>query len=139
MTNILNGRVRAAPAPAATETTNGQQLTELPVLDLTGKDLNDFATYARKVSSGGEQDFRLPLSSLMAGAGSSQQYPIVDNKAQMRTLTPTAAKERCDCLGGTTPFDNKGGKYITVASTDADNDGDRIRPNDFRGFVWYKW
>jgi len=141
MTNTLNGHPRTVGTPSASPTTTttggqqGQQLTELPVLDLAGKNLNDYATYVRKVPAGGTLDFRIPLGSLIAASSHS----VVQNKAQMRTLTPVAANERCDCLGGVVPFDNQGGMYVTVQSTAADNDGDRIRPTDFRGFVWFKW
>lgn len=142
MTNTLNGRSRtvgtpsaATPAPTVTDEQLGQQLTELPVLDLAGKDLNDYATYVRKIPGGGTLDFRLPLGSLIA----TSAHSVVQNKVQLRTLTPVAANDRCDCLGGVVPFDNQGGMYVTVQSTAADNDGDRIRPNDFRGFVWFKW
>jgi len=138
MTNTRNRHTRAAAAPAPTAVTDdppSQQLTELPVLDLAGKDLNDYATYARKIPSGGTQDFRIPIASLFA----TSQHTVVENKAQMRTLTPVAANERCDCLGGVVPFDNQGEMYVTRQSSDADNNGDRIRPTDFRGFVWFKW
>ena len=139
MTN-LNGHAvaRAAPTPAPAATNDdppGQQVTELPVLDLVGKDYNDYVLYVRKVPSGGTQDFRIPIGAVI---GQSTIFRV-SNKAQMRTLTPTSAGEECHCLGGVIPFDNQGGIYITVQSSDADNNGDRIRPTDFRGYVWYRW
>jgi hypothetical protein len=124
---------RATPTPAAQDT--GQQLTELPLLDPTGLDLQDYNTYVRKVSSGGPLDFRIALGTLIAQA----QLFIAQNKPQMRSFAPSAAYQVCFCLGGVFPNDNQGGIYFTVVSTDQDNDGDRIRPNNYIGLVWYKW
>lgn len=123
-----------APTTTATDT-GGQQLTELPLLDLTGLNLQDYNTYVRKVTSGGTQDFRIGLGTLIAQA----QIFIATNKTQMRSFAPAAAYQICFCLGGTIPNDNMGGIYFTAVSTDQDNDGDRIRPINYIGFVWYKW
>lgn len=113
----------------------GQQLTELPVLDLTGLNLQDYATYVRKVTSGGAQDFQIPLGNMIAQV----QVAVVTNKNQMRSLNPTSEYQICMCLGGNSPNDNQGGIYFTKQSTDLDNGGDRIRPSNYIGFVWYKW
>jgi hypothetical protein len=113
----------------------GQQLTELPPLDPTGLNLQDYGTYVRKLTSGGAQDFRIPLATLIAQV----QLFTATNKTQMRSFNPSAAYQLCFCLGGNIPNDNQGGIYFTAVSTDQDNGGDRIRPTNFIGFVWYKW
>lgn len=113
----------------------GQQLTELPTLEPAGLNLQDHGVYVRKLTSGGAQDFKMTLGSLTAQLTIS----VVTNKNQMRSLAPVAAYQICFCLGGNSPNDNQGGIYFTVQSTDQDNGGDRIRPNNFIGYVWYKW
>jgi hypothetical protein len=115
----------------------GTQLTDpsIPYLSPSGVNLQDYVTYVRKIPSGGTQDFKITLADIYANT----KYSVVENKQQLRTLNPAAANERCDCLGGKAAFDNQGGTYVTRQSTDQDNDGDRIRPSDFKGFVWFKW
>jgi hypothetical protein len=121
-----------AATPAAD---TGQELTELPVLDPTGLNLQDYDTYVRKVTSGGVLDFRIALATLIAQV---QVFTAV-NKTQMRGFNPSAAYQLCFCLGDAIPNDNMGGIYFTAISTDLDNGGDRIRPANYIGFVWYKW
>jgi len=134
MSNRATRANGSAAALAATEGP-GQELTELPALNPAGLNLQDYATYVRKLTTGGAQDFRIPLGDLIAQV----QLFTATNKAEMRSFTPSAAKQLCFCLGGTIPFDNQAGIYVTVVSTDQDNNGDRIRPNVFTGLVWYKW
>jgi hypothetical protein len=115
----------------------GLQLTDpsIPFLVTSGLNLQDYGTYVRKFTSGGTQDFKLTLADLVA----TNQVMVANNKDQMRTLNPQAADKVCFCKGGNVPFDNKAGIYITVQANDLDNDGDRIRPDNFIGFVWYKY
>ena len=129
---LTNGSARATTPQT---TSGGQQLTELPVLNPAGLNLQDYDTYVRKVTSGGTQDFRIALGALIAQV----QLFTATNKTQMRSFTPVAAYQLCFCLGGVFPNDNMGGIYFTAISTEADNDGDRIRPDNFQGFVWFKW
>jgi len=113
----------------------GQQLTELPPFAPAGLNLQDYGTYVRKLTSGGTQDFKATIGDLIAQA----QIFIATNKTQMRSFAPSAAYQICFCLGGNIPNDNQGGIYFTAVSTDQDNGGDRIRPGNFIGLVWYKW
>ena len=128
--------VRTQATPTATAAAQGgQQLTELPELNTAGLNLQDYAAYIRKLSSGGTLDFRMTLAALVAQI----QLFVATSKTQMRTFTPAAPYQICFCLGGTIPNDNQGGIYFTTSSSDQDNNGDRIRPNTFTGLVWYKW
>src|SRR4030095_846509 len=113
----------------------GQQLTELPRFDPAGKNLNDYATYVRKMTTGGTQDFYAPLGVILAQAS----FFVAENKLMLRSFSPAARYQIAFCLGGTTPNDNRGGIYFTQTSSDTDNDGDRIRPNNYAGLVWFKW
>ena len=113
----------------------GQQLTELPKLNLAGLNAQDYSTYVRKVSSGGVLDFQMTIGDMIAQV----QVAVATNKTQMRSLNPSAEYQICMCLGGNTPNDNQGGIYFTKQSTDQDNGGDRIRPGNYTGLVWFKW
>jgi hypothetical protein len=114
---------------------NGQQLTELPAFNPSGLNLNDYATYVRKMTSGGPQDFHAPLGTLLA----QMTFMVATNKAMLRSFSPQAAYQIAFCLGGNSPNDNQGGIYFTETSSDVDNGGDRIRPDNYIGLVWYKF
>jgi hypothetical protein len=113
----------------------GVQLTQLPPFNPAGLNLRDYATYVRKLTSGGTQDFQATVADLTAQI----QVAVATNKPQLRSLNPTGEYQICACLGGAQPNDNQGGWYYTQQSTDVDNDGDRIRPDNFQGLVWFKW
>lgn len=123
----------------ATQQQEGQQLPELPRFDPAGKNLNDYATYVRKLTAGGTQDFQAPLGTLLAPVQGGGGTLVATNKQMLRSFNPQTVNLMAFCLGGTIKNDNKGGIYYSERSSDQDNDGDRIRPNNYQGFVWFKW